>query len=206
MATLRHILIVILVQISMISVWGQNQQIRQQAFAKSYEAEYSVKYTQAINELKKIYKADDYFLNIRLGWLYYLDKQYATSENYYLKAIKLNPYSIEARFGIIKPYSARENWEKVKEQYIQILKIDPQNTVANYWLGVIYYNQKNYTDALKLFEKNVNLYPLDYDSVIMLGWTNLYLGKSNDAKILFDHALTLRPNDDSALAGLKLIK
>ncbi len=206
METLRYILIVILLQIGMINISAQNQQTRQQVFSKSYEAEYAGRYTQAINELKKIYKADDYFLNIRLGWLYYLDKQYATSESYYLKAIKLNPYSIEARFGIIKPYSAREDWEKVKKQYLQILKIDPQNTVVNYWLGVIYYNQKDHTNALKLFEKNVNLYPLDYDSVIMLGWTNLYLGKLNDAKLLFDHALTLRPNDESALAGLKLIK
>jgi len=52
----------------------------------------------------------------------------------------------------------------------------------------------------------VNLYPLDYDSVIMLAWTKLKLGKSNEAKVLFNHALTLRPNDKSAMEGLKLIK
>ena len=145
-------------------------------------------------------------MNVRLGWLSYLNKQHAISENYYLKAIKLNPYSIEARFGIIKPYSAVENWEKVKNQYLHILKIDPQNTTANYWLAVIYYNQADYAKALRYFEKNVNLYPLDYDSVIMLAWTKLYLEKSNDAKLLFNHALTLRPSDESALEGLKLIK
>ena len=102
--------------------------------------------------------------------------------------------------------SAIENWEKVKDQYHKILKIDPQNTVANYWLGVIYYNRKDYVAANKLFEKVVNLYPLDYDSVIMLAWTKLNLAKNNEAKVLFNHALTLRPNDSSALSGLKLIK
>lgn len=185
---------------------AQQQTTWQTAFYKSYEAEKSGKYILAINEIKKVYKADDYFANIRMGWLNYLTKQYSESEKYYLNAIKLKPYSIEARFGIVKPLSATESWEKVKQQYQQILKIDPQNTVASYWLGVIYFNRKDFTNALRLFEKIVNLYPLDYDSIIMLAWTKFYLGKSSEAKILFQHALTLRPADESATSGLKLIK
>ncbi len=102
--------------------------------------------------------------------------------------------------------SAIEDWEKVKQQYLQILKIDPQNTVANYWMGLIYYNRKDYNNAVKLFEKVVNLYPLDYDSVVMLAWTKLYIGKLVEAKILFNQALVLRPNDSTAKSGLKLIK
>jgi len=90
--------------------------------------------------------------------------------------------------------------------YQQILKIDPQNTTANYWLGVIFYNSKDYNSANRLFEKVVNLYPLDYDSVIMLAWTKLYLGKTAEAKLMFNHALVLRANDSSAFEGLKLIK
>ncbi|MDD4199055.1 MAG: tetratricopeptide repeat protein [Paludibacter sp.] len=190
-----------------VTTYAQNHQTSwQNAFYKSYEAEKAGKYTLAINELKKVYKTDNYFVNIRLGWLHYLSKQHAEAEKHYLNAIRLKPYSIEARFGIVKPYSATEQWDKVKEQYHQILKIDPQNTVANYWLGVIYYNRKNYQNAVKLFEKVVNLYPLDYDSVIMLAWTKLNLGKSAEASILFNHALTLRPGDESATNGLKLIK
>ena len=176
------------------------------AFYKSYEYEKSTNYSSAIKELTNIYSSNDYFTNIRLGWLYYLAKNNNESLKYYTKAIALKPYAIEAKFGCVKPLSAMEQWDKVKEQYLEILKIDPQNTVANYWLGVIYYNRKNYTEANRLFEKVVNLYPLDYDSVIMLAWTKLNLGKSTEAKVLFNHALTLRPNDSSATNGLKLIK
>jgi len=153
-----------------------------------------------------VYRADNYFGNIRLGWLYYLDKQNSISIQYYNSAISLKPYAIEARFGCVKPLSALGSWDKVKEQYVQILKIDPQNTVANYWLGVIYYNRKDYLKADKLFEKVVNLYPLDYDSIIMLAWTKLNLGSLADARVLFNHALIIRPNDSSALSGLKQLK
>lgn len=185
---------------------AQNNTAWQEAFYRSYEAETKTNYNQAINEVGKVYKKDDYFANIRLGWLYYLAKNYPKSEQFYRTAIKLKPYSIEARFGVVKPLSATAQWDQVQQQYSEILKIDPQNTMANYWLGVIHYNRKQYSAAVRLFEKVVNLYPLDYDSVIMLAWTKLNLGKMAEARLLFQHALTLRKNDESALQGLKLIK
>lgn len=184
----------------------QNTSALQEAFYRSYEAETKSNFNQAINELVRVYKKDDYFVNLRLGWLYFLAKNNQKSEQFYRTAIRLQPYSIEARFGLVKPLSATARWDQVQLQYSEILKIDPQNTMANYWLGVIHYNRKQFTVAVRLFEKVVNLYPLDYDSVIMLAWTKLNLGKTAEARLLFNHALTLRKNDESALQGLKLIK
>lgn len=184
----------------------QNTSAWQEAFYRSYEAETKSNFNQAINELVRVYKKDDYFVNLRLGWLYFLAKNNQKSEQFYRTAIRLQPYSIEARFGLVKPLSATARWDQVQLQYSEILKIDPQNTMANYWLGVIHYNRKQFTVAVRLFEKVVNLYPLDYDSVIMLAWTKLNLGKTAEARLLFQHALTLRKNDESALQGLKLIK
>lgn len=184
----------------------QNTSAWQEAFYRSYEAETKSNFNQAINELVRVYKKDDYFVNLRLGWLYFLAKNNQKSEQFYRTAIRLQPYSIEARFGLVKPLSATARWDQVQLQYSEILKIDPQNTMANYWLGVIHYNRKQFTVAVRLFEKVVNLYPLDYDSVIMLAWTKLNLGKTAEARLLFHHALTLRKNDESALQGLKLIK
>jgi tetratricopeptide (TPR) repeat protein len=206
METLRKILLTAAIFLMSGYLIAQSQSTIQAAFVKSYESEKAGNYSSAITSLKAVYKADSYILNIRLGWLHYLAKQYNESIKYYEKSISLKPYAIEARFGCVKPLSATESWEKVKTNYVEILKIDPQNTVANYWLGVIYYNRKDYVNATKLFEKVVNLYPLDYDSVIMLAWSKLNTGKSADAKVLFNHALILRPDDASALSGLKLIK
>jgi len=206
METLKKITLISAFVMLVTCLMAQSQTLLQSAFAKSYESEQASKYVNAINDLKPIYKSNSYFVNIRMGWLYYLAKQYSESINFYTIAISLKPYAIEARFGCVKPLSAIENWDKVKEQYIQIIKIDPQNTLASYWLGVIYYNRKSFAAAEKLFEKVVNLYPLDYDSIIMLAWTKLRLGKSADANVLFNQALVIRPNDSSALSGLKQLK
>ena len=188
-----------------LAMQAQNITELQAAFSKSYIAENQKNYIQAIDEMKPVYKEDDYNSNIRLGWLNYMAKQYGESITFYRKAIALKPYAIEAKLGCVKPLSAIENWEKVKEQYQEILKIDPLNTTTNYWLGVIYFNRKDYKMATNLFEKVVNLYPLDYDSVIMLAWAKLNNSNHADAKLLFQQALIIRPNDNSALSGLQLI-
>lgn len=205
METLKKLLLICAIFLIATKLEAQTITELQAAFSKSYIAENQNNYNIAIAEMKTIYQENDYICNIRMGWLNYLVKQYNESIIYYKKAIALKPYAIEARLGCIKPLSAIENWEKVKEQYTEILKVDPLNTTSNYWLGVIYYNRKDYKTAVNLFEKVVNLYPLDYDSVIMLAWSKLYNSSHADAKLLFQQALIIRPNDTSAQTGLQLI-
>lgn len=185
---------------------GQNDATVKSAFAASYKSEAGGNYSAGVTELRAVYRTDDYNINARLGWLSFLAKQYTESVTYYERAIKLKPYVLEARFGMIKALNALESWDKVKEQYEAILKIDDQNTTALYWLGVLLYNRKDYDTAARNFEKIVNLYPMDYGSVIMLAWSKYYQGKTTDARVLFNQALLLSPNDASAIQGLNLLK
>jgi len=206
MAFLRNISLVTLWLIIFSDLTGQSENRINDAFIKSYKFEQNGNFAEGVKELKLVYKADNYSVNARLGWMLFLAKQYTESISYYDKAIKLKPYAIEARFGMIKACNALESWDKVKEQYEAILKIDPQNTTSLYWLGILLYNRKEYDQASKNFEKIVNLYPMDYGSVIMLAWTRLYQGKKADAMVLFNHAILLSPEDPSALDGLNKTK
>jgi tetratricopeptide (TPR) repeat protein len=176
------------------------------AFKESYVKEKSGKYSDAITVLKSYYDADSYEINLRLGWLSYLQGQFAESMNFYNKAITLMPYAIEPRFGLVLPASSLGNWEMVISQYNKILATDPNNTIALYRLGVILYDRKEYVQASQYLEKVVNLYPFDYQSLVMLAWTNYRLGKTREAKVLFNKSLLYYPDDASALEGLNLIK
>lgn len=191
-----------------ISIQSQSQDYKpiQSAFEISYKYEYNGEYSKAIDALKKVYDQSSYEINLRLGWMTYLSGLFVESTAYYQKAIELKPIAIEAKLGYVYPASAIGNWEQVKKQYDDILKIDPQNTTANYRLGSIYYGNENYSTALKHFEKIVNLYPFDYDSVLMFAWTNLKLGKTREATVLFNKALMIQPSSQSAVEGLSLIK
>lgn len=202
---MRTILIIFVTFVTISFGNAQNDSAINAAFAASYKSEANGNYNAGVSELRSVYRPDDYNVNARLGWLLFLSKQYNESLTYYERAIKLKPYVLEARFGMIKALNVLESWDRVKEQYEAILKIDDQNTTALYWLGVLLYNRKDYDGAARNFEKIVNLYPMDYGSVIMLGWAKYYQAKSADARILFNQALLLSPNDASALQGLNLL-
>ena len=90
--------------------------------------------------------------------------------------------------------------------YNKILEIDPQNTLTNYRLGLIYYNRQNYEKADTYLEKVINLHPFDYDSMLLLAWNKLALQKFREAKVLFNKVLMYSPDDESAKEGLRLIK
>jgi tetratricopeptide (TPR) repeat protein len=176
------------------------------AFSQSYTAEYNGNYAKAIKLLKDKYDENSYEINLRLGWLSYSASLHTDALSYYQKAINLMPYSIEARLGYVYPAAALNNWTQVSKTYSEILKIDPKNATAIYRLGLMYYNKKNYKTAYSYLSKNINLYPFDYDNLVLYAWTNLQLGKLREAKVLFNKVLLNKPNDSSAKAGLALIK
>ena len=190
----------------MFSAKAQTDSELQNAFSASYSAEAKSNYTLAISSIMPFYNDKSYELNLRLGWLSYMSKSYTSSSAYYLKASLLKPNSVEAKFGYTKPLSAMLSWDKVLDQYLAILKIDNQNTQANYWAGTIQYNRKKYDLASKYFEKIVALYPFDYDATHMLAWSYLFLNKKSEAKVFFNKALLIKPADASSIDGLNSSK
>jgi tetratricopeptide (TPR) repeat protein len=183
METLKKIMTSSILLFAVLIAGAQSESKWQVAFNESYTQEANKQYSAAINSLKAVYDEKSYELNLRLGWLTYLNKEYTTSQSYYQKTT-----------------------DKTLQVYEDILKIDPQQTKANYWAGVIWYNRKKYETAARYFEKLINLYPFDFDGNHMLAWTYLNMGRSNDAKLLFGKALLAKPGDASCLEGLKQVR
>jgi tetratricopeptide (TPR) repeat protein len=104
------------------------------------------------------------------------------------------------------PLSAQAKWDELLSLYNKIIEVDPQNSLVNYRLGLIYYNRQNFEKADTYLEKVINLYPFDYDTIILLAWNKLALQKFKEAKVLFNKALMYNPDDASAKEGLKLIR
>ena len=183
-----------------------SQDVLQAAFSKSYATEKNGDFTAALDPLKKVYDESSYELNLRLGWLNYNAGLFDEAIIFYGRAQKLKPYSEEARFGLILPLAALGKWNDVIKIYDAILETSPNNSVALYRLGLIYYGRKDYNKANTLFKKVVDLYPFGYDGLLMLGWTSYFLGNTSQAKVLFNKVNLYNPGDKSANEGLNLIK
>jgi len=184
--------------------YAQKEEI-QASFVASYQFESDGEYFAALNVMKTIYVEDVYEINLRLGWLAYLSGHLNESVSYYNRAIMLKSFSIEPKLGITYPLSSMGNWDALVGKYEDILSIAPANTKALYSLGLIYYNRRDYELAEQNFKKLVNLFPFDYDGLLMLAWTNLQMKKYREAKVLFQKTLLNDPESESAKEGLKLM-
>jgi len=172
------------------------------AFSKSYLFEYESQYVKAIKALQDL-NHESYEINLRLGWLFYLNKEYSKSEGFYKKAIALEPASVEGRFGLVLPLSAEGNWNAVLLVYLEILKYDPNNSIANYRIASIYYNRKDYASTVNYISKVIKLYPFDYDSNLLYGKTLIAQGKNTEAKKYIEKALEYNPQSEEAKAIVK---
>lgn len=176
------------------------------AFRASYEAERKSEYRAAAEYLLDVYDSSSYELNLRLGWLNYQKGNMEASIQFYSQAVDLKPYAVEPKLGLVYPYSAMGMWDEVIELYQRILSTDPQNSLVNYRMGLIYYNRGQHERADPFIEKVVNLYPFDYDSLLLFAWNKLMLQRSREAQVLFQKVLLANPGDESATTGLSLIQ
>ena len=202
---MRYSLLVIATLISFSTSIAQGIDMNK-AFVESYIHESDSNHIEAIAILEVVYDRQSYMINARLGWLNYLAGEYSVSRDFYERAIALMPYAIEPRLGYVLPLSAMGNWDEVIDVYEEVLKIDPQHSIVNYRLGLIYYERKEYQKALLYTEKVVNLYPFDFYSVSLLGWINFRMGNMREARILFEKALLISPDAESPKEGLALLK
>ncbi|MFK5880214.1 MAG: hypothetical protein QM478_12060 [Flavobacteriaceae bacterium] len=175
------------------------------AFSESYLQEYNKEYSKAINALDNIYDTNSYEINLRLGWLNYLNTDYVKSKNYYTNAMKLKPGSIEAKLGYVYPIAATESWGDLMKIYNSILAIDPNHYTANFRLSTMYYYQKDFWNAKKYSEILMKLYPFDYSNNLLLGKINVSLGNIILAKKHLNNALLYDPTATEVLNLLKTL-
>lgn len=199
------ILIFIAVLTGGLAARGQDLPPVVRAFEESYGAEAEGRYGEAIARLEPFAEAADYEVSLRLGWLFYLEGNYPVSAEHYERAMRRLPYAIEPKLGYVLPLAALGHWDEVVDVYQQILEIDPHNTLVHYRLGAIYYERQQYEEAYRHTEKVFNLYPFDYDTVVLFAWINLQMQRPEKANALFLKALMIQPASESARQGLQAL-
>ena len=189
----------------MLSTVAYSQTTESNAFQDSYQNEYNLDYTKAISSITDVYKADSYVINLRLGWLYYMNGSFIKSKAYYQKAIGLEPSSIEARLGLANPLAALQNWEEIITVYKRILEISPKHVVTNYRLAYIFYEKKKFEKANSYALIGTKIQPFDFDNNLLIGKINISLGNITAAKKYLNNALLYNPSSTEVQGLLKVL-
>ncbi len=179
-----------------ITLYGSEFEDIKGEYFKSYDYEYMQKYSEAIKVLAPLYKKypKGYTLNLRFGWLFYLDKKYNDSIEYYKNASLINPYALDPRLGLIRVYLDTYLFKEAEIVSYELLKIDYYNYYANLYVTRALIAQKKYEIATKIIKKMLALYPTDIAylqelAIVYKLTDNIYLQK------LYEDILILDPNN-----------
>ncbi|WP_456401102.1 tetratricopeptide repeat protein [Persephonella sp.] len=178
------------------------------AYYRSYQYEKVGDYENAIKSLMVLYKKypDGYTINLRLGWLYYLNKNYSNSIYHYEKAMKIVPSSIEAKLGLTLPLLAQGKYGDVEKICYQIISTDYFNYYGNLRLSIVLRLGKKLDTAVEVVNKMLSLYPTDVNFLTELGIIRYLQGEYGQAKYIFNDILILDPENVTAREYLQKIK
>jgi tetratricopeptide (TPR) repeat protein len=170
------------------------------AYKNSYNYEKTGNYKDAIKALIPIYKKypTGYTLNLRLGYLFYMNKNYKNAISYYKKASLILPNSFETKLGLMRVYLAIGDNQNVTNIGYSILKIDLYNYYANLYVIDSLINQKKYDDALNLINKMLAIYPTNIAYLTKLAKIYEVKNPAYAKKIYLDSILILDPNNIAA--------
>jgi len=173
-----------------------NKEIKE-IYYKSYNYEKMGDYKDAIKVLIPLYKKypNGYTINLRLGWLFYLNKNYSNSIKHYQKASLILPYSIEPKLGLMRDYLAMQDFKDALKEGNLILREDYYNYYGNYYEILALKGIKDYQNAIKVTNKMLGLYPTSVLFLNILGEVYYLQNKKDLAKKVFKSVLLLDPNN-----------
>jgi tetratricopeptide (TPR) repeat protein len=169
-------------------------------YYQSYGHEFKKLYVDAIADLKPVYLnyPYSYTVNYRLGWLYYLNNNYANAIVHLNKATAILPQSSETIIVLIYIYMAQENWDQVETFSVQLLKQDYYSIHGNYWYAVALKMQGKYALAMKIANKMLALQPTSKIFLQELGEVLFLSEYIDDSQSLFNNLLILDPQNRTA--------
>lgn len=170
------------------------------AYDTSFKYESSQKYDKAISALSGVIKnyPSGYTVNYRLGWLYYLQGNFANGMKHLENALAQFPYSVEVMNTINLIYASQLEWEKVEVQSGRIMKIDYYNYYANYWYSVALFRQKKYDQAVKAAEKMLAVFPSNIEFLNILAESKFLKGDKEEALKIFAGVIILQKDNETA--------
>ena len=172
----------------------------QKAYLDSYNYEKIGDYQDAIKVLIPVYKKypKGYTLNLRLGYLFYMNKKYENAIKYYTQASLSLPYSFEPKLGMMRVYLTTGEYDKVIQIGYSLIKINYYDFYANLYTLQALKLKKDYKDALAIANKMLTLYPTNITYLVNLAKIYEIVDPAYAKKIYKDSILILDPNNVNA--------
>ncbi|MDQ2864011.1 MAG: tetratricopeptide repeat protein [Bacteroidota bacterium] len=138
-----------------------------------------------------------------LGMSYYNLEDYGKAETFLQKAIKKNNKDAEAAYTLGRTFIELENEKAAIAQYQAAVTLEPARNMWMYELGLIYYNQEDYKNALKYFNMAGDAgYNKANDYYENVGFAQLYTGDTENGVKTLNAVLDKKPNNKELINNI----
>lgn len=170
------------------------------AYRRSFDYERAQDYTNAIRALAPVYEAypNGYTVNLRMGWLFYLNANYSNAAAHYEVASRVAPQALEPRLGRLLPLLAQGRWGEAETLAYQVVSVDHYNYYGNLRLAIALRMQGKVEQAYQIALKMVGAYPTDLLYLVELAQIQDARGDKAEARRLFGEVLILDPENQTA--------
>jgi len=165
-------------------------------------------HARAIPYFESALKADSTFMPalLNLGLAKLAVKESAAGVDILRRALAVNPKETRARVWIAQTLTALDSLPEAFEMYQSAIAQDSTNAEACRGAGVVLLLQKNWPEAVGYLERGVQLEPENLQGHVWLAQAYSNSGDISKAKIEFNKALDIDPNNKDASRGLELIR
>lgn len=170
------------------------------SYHRSFEYERTEAYQDAIRALAPVYEAypNGYTVNLRMGWLFYLNGNYANAVAHYEVARSAAPFAIEPKLGQLLPLLAQGRWSEAEAVAYEVVSVDHYNYYGNMRLVLALRMQEKYEPAYQIALKMAGAYPADLNFLAELALLDDARGNKEEATRLFTDLLILDPENELA--------
>lgn len=181
----------------LIAFFTQTALAGETAWQKSYNFEAKGKYQKATSAIEPLTRKGNNkeFAWLRLGWLNYLQANYNDAKEAYRQALRINPKSLDARLGLVKPLLAQQRWREAELQIKKVLQKAPLNLSANLVLMAIHQHNKDWKALQDLAYKLLRYYPGSADSWVYLARAYAWQKQVKLAKQSYQRVLAIFPKN-----------
>ncbi len=142
----------------------------------------------------------DYFVHLRLGWLFYIQKKYKNSIDHYSGAFNATPSSIESLLGLSLVYYSTASYDKAAKACSLLLQRDPKNHTGLQRIITSQIQLRDFVHALENSNTATELYPTDPVFLEQKAYLLKETGKPEEAKATLAILLLVSPQNAYARA------
>jgi len=165
---------------------------------QSHALEKQGEYERAAAAIEPAVAANDEYALLRYAYLKYKQGEYNDSVEYYEKAMRLNPKSIDAKLGMTLPYAAQGRWRQVALRSSQVLLKADGNFTAHERLMMSEDNEKKWYVLGRHSKEMTTIYPADAGTLVYLARSNARKGNTPVAVSIYKKVLMRDPENTEA--------